>query len=87
MVYATTLPPVRVAGSMAGPSIWIYTSANADSDVDAVGFFTNGHALGMRVGDILFAVQTDATYLVTLFSVTVSTAGGASTVVAGTVTV
>ena len=41
----------------------------------------------MKVGDVMFVVETDNSYLVTLMSVTAVTGGGAATVTAGTVTV
>ena len=85
MAYSTSNPPVRVAQTMGGNSIWYYTGTTADSDVDAADFFSNGDALGMKVGDVLFTVQTDASYLVSLMSVTAVTAGGAATVAFGAV--
>lgn len=81
MAYATSNPPVRVWGTMAGASGWYYTSDDVATDVDLVGYFTDGHDLGMRVGDVVFIIEADNTYLLTMSSVTVSTAGGASTIV------
>ncbi len=85
MAYATSNPPAKMAGIMAGASLWYYTDADIDADVDATGYFTDGHDLGMRVGDILFHFDTAG--VATFFFVSVSTAGGAATVIAGTVTV
>lgn len=94
MAYSTSAPPVKlVDGIMGGGAagrgggIWYYASTDQDSDVDASGYFTNGDALGMKVGDVVFVVETDNSYLVTLMSVSAVTAGGAATVTAGTVTV
>jgi hypothetical protein len=84
MTYATTNPPKLVAQPIAGPRLWIYTSEDVSTDVDATGYFTNGYALGMRVGDVVHVIETDNSYAHTSHSVTVSTAGGASTIGAAT---
>lgn len=86
MAYATSNPPRVIAtGGIAGPSLWYYADADVDSDVDAADYFSNGDALGMKVGDILFHYDTAG--VATFFFVSAVTAGGAATVVAGTVTV
>lgn len=86
MAYATTNPPrVMAAGGLAGPSLWYYSSADIDADVDAVGYFTDGDDLGMKVGDPMLSFDTAG--VLTLFFVSAVTAGGAATVIAGTVTV
>jgi len=56
-----------------------------DSDVDAAGYFTNGDALGMNVGDVVHVFDTAG--VMTYMFVSAVTAGGAATVAAGTVTV
>jgi len=68
-----------------GGAIWYYSDGDVDSDVDATDYFSDGHALGMKVGDILFHYDTAG--VATFFFVSAVTAGGAATVVAGTVTV
>lgn len=61
MAYVTTNPPVRVAGAIAGPSIWMYSHATDNSaTVLAQDYFTNGLALGMKVGDLVFHHEVDA---------------------------
>lgn len=85
MAYATTNPPVCMASSISGPSLWHYSSADVDSDVDAAGYFTNGDALGLKVGDPMLVHDTAG--VMTLMFVSAVTAGGAATVTAGTVTV
>ena len=85
MAYATSNPPAKMAGIMAGASLWYYTDADVDSDVDAADYFSNGDDLGMKVGDILFHFDTAG--VATFFFVSAVTAGGAATVIAGTVTV
>jgi hypothetical protein len=81
MSYATTLPPALVAQSVgAAPALWLYASADVHTDVDATDYFSNGHALGMRVNDVVVVIKTTATIGATLHVVTTSTAGGAATV-------
>lgn len=83
MTYAVTNPPVCTAQAIAGPSIWIYTSDDDNTDVDATGYFTNGNALGMKVGDVVHVIESDdATH--TVHQVITSTAGGAATIGAAT---
>ena len=85
MAYATSNPPAKMAGIMAGASLWYYTDGDVDSDVDAADYFSNGDALGMKVGDPMLSFDTAG--VLTLFFVSAVTAGGAATVIAGTVTV
>ncbi|RWL14882.1 MAG: hypothetical protein EOR57_31545 [Mesorhizobium sp.] len=81
MAYATSNPPNMVAQSIgAAPALWIYSSTDVHTDVDAADYFSNGTALGMRVGDVVIVVKTTATIGATLHVVTVATAGGAATV-------
>jgi hypothetical protein len=81
MAYAATNPPrlmsVAVPG---GRHWWHYESEDIHTAVDETDYFTNGHALGMRVNDIVAVVKTTATIGVTWHVVTASTAGGAATV-------
>ena len=79
MAYATTNPPQCLSRGVSGPSTWIYVDGDAHTDVDAVGYFTNGNDLGMAVNDIVFVVDT-ATPTGTMHVVTVSTAGGAASI-------
>lgn len=66
MAYSTSNPPCLVCSPLGGgaPRIWTYTSTDAASAVDASGYFTNGYALGLRAGDIMFVVDNDASPLV-----------------------
>ena len=91
MAYSTSIPPILVVGSVMGGGaglggqLWYYRSADVDSDVDAADYFSDGDALGMQVGDVVFAFDTAG--VMTLMFVSAVTAGGAATVVAATVTV
>jgi lipid-binding SYLF domain-containing protein len=84
MAYSTTIPPVQIVPRMGEnhAAIWVYASADVDADVDAVGYFTNGDDLGMKLHDVVFIVD-ETTPLVTLAFVSAVTAGGAATVTFG----
>lgn len=83
MAYSTSIPPVQVASAFGGgPALWIYNSEDVHTDVDATGYFTNGSALGMKVGDMVLVGKTTATIGATLHYVQTVTAGGAATVAA-----
>lgn len=62
MAYSTSNPPMCLVSAMNASSnnIWLYKSTDAATAVDADGYITNGEALGMRVGDIVFVLDTDA---------------------------
>lgn len=79
MAYATTNPPVLVIeGGMNGQNkIWFYRSVDAATLVRVAGYFTNGYDLGMRSGDLLIQVDTDASPLaMQLLIVNAATASG-----------
>lgn len=81
MAYATTNPPKLFAQVGGGDTrMWYYTSTDVHTDVDAADYFSNGWALGMRVGDIVFVVKSTATIGATLHSVQTATVGGAVTI-------
>lgn len=78
MAYATTNPPSLMVQGVGNqiPAIWVYSSADASTVVDAAGYITNGDALGMKVNDIVFVSDSD-TGLTTSHVVNSVTAGGA----------
>jgi hypothetical protein len=49
------------------PRLWIYNSTHISSDIAVANFFTDGYALGLRLGDLLW--HRDATYVLTSHSV------------------
>lgn len=58
MVVGTTgLSTVPSAPSGQGGGLWFYSSTNLTTDLTATNFFTDGKALGMRPGDLVFGVQ------------------------------
>lgn len=84
MAYATTNPPNLVtAGSLSGPQVWIYVSADAHGDVDAADYFSNGDDLGLTVNDVMIVVDTNVGTC-TIHYVTTVTSGGAATIAAAT---
>lgn len=85
MSYSTSNPPRCVArGIGASGSTWHYQSTDVHTDVDDTNYFSNGHALGMRVGDVVLVVETDNSYAQTTHSVISVTAGGAASISAAT---
>lgn len=81
MAYATTNPPQLIGGGTAGGlKIWAYSSTDVHTDVDAADYFTNGHALGMRVKDFVLVGKETATIGGTVHTVTAVTTGGAATI-------
>lgn len=83
MAYATTNPPVKVAGNgPTGNQIWTYVHTDVHTDVDAADYFSNGDELGMRVNDFVLVGKSDATKGATLHLVITVTDGGAATVAA-----
>ena len=81
MAYATTNPPkLMVAGMGGAPSWWNYASTDVHTDVDAADYFSNGHALGMKVNDVVIVTKTTATVGATVHTVSAVTTGGAATI-------
>jgi hypothetical protein len=62
----------RIGG---GGALWVYQSADVHTDVDGTDYFSNGSALGMQVGDVLLAVETDNSYALSMHVITAVTAG------------
>lgn len=83
MAYVTTNPPALVNQAIGGPRRWIYTSADAIATVNTSGYFSNGDALGMKVGDTV-EVRDTATPTTSLATVIDVTAGGQADISDGT---
>ena len=86
MAYDTANPPQLLIPSIGGGvAQWAYRSTNTSTEVIASGFFTNGHALGMKAGDIVLNINSTSgvPYLTGVLSVVESSA---ATVVASTAT-
>jgi len=83
MAYSTSTPPRLMSQAMIGAKIWYYESADAIATVNTSGYFTNGHALGMRVGDTVI-VRDTATPTTSLCTVIDVTSGGQADISDGT---
>lgn len=56
MAYSTTNPPVLVTQGIAGLRIWNYTTTEGSTVVlTATGYFSDGVARGMQMGDLIIA--------------------------------
>lgn len=61
MAYSTSNPPALISQGIGGNfGVWAYKSTDAATAVRVSGYFTNGYDLGMRAGDIVHVVDTDA---------------------------
>ena len=61
MAYATSNPPALIATGIGGKgNIWVYKSVDAATLVRVSGYITDGYDLGMRAGDLVIQVDTDA---------------------------
>ena len=78
MAYAATNPPVLTSQAIAGKGVWHYASTDDVATVTGTDYFTNGSALGMKVGDLVMIYDTDGGDGGVAF-VTAVTAGGAAT--------
>lgn len=83
MSYSTTNPPQMVTTRVGGgKALWIYVHTDVHTDVDATDYFSNGDALGMKVGDCVLVGKSTSTIGYTAHYVQTVTAGGAATVAA-----
>lgn len=78
MAYATTNPPALISQGIGGFfRLWIYKSTDAATAVDTANYFSNGYTLGMRQGDLVMTVKTDASPIsMQMHIVTTATASG-----------
>lgn len=59
MAYVVTNPPqCAVPGIGSAPAIWTYKSADDDATVNGASYFSNGAALGMKVGDLVYVFDS-----------------------------
>ena len=78
MAYSNTGLKLQNTGTSGGPNIYVYTSADIHTDVDATGYFSDGKDFGMKVGDVVF-VQVTPAYTTTIHSVS-AVSGTAATI-------
>ena len=84
MAYSAANPPKLLVPPMGSgqPQLWVYTSTDVHTDVDAADYFANGDDLGMRVSDVVLVSKSTAPIGTTIHYVSAVTAGGAATVAA-----
>lgn len=77
MAYDTANPPMLVAGALGGAlNIWAYKSTDAAAAVRVSGYFTDGYELGMREGDLVIVVDTDASPIAMQMMIVTSAVAG-----------
>lgn len=86
MAYSTSNGPKLLIPSLdsTSPALWAYRSTNTTTEVLASGFFSDGHARGLKVGDFVLTVSTTG-FIPALQAVSSVTASSAATVVGSTV--
>jgi hypothetical protein len=60
MAYATSNPPILLTQSGNARRVWLYASTDAMTLVRVSGYFTDGYNRGMRSGDLVLVIDTDA---------------------------
>jgi hypothetical protein len=63
MAYSTDNPPFLISEGVGGTQnrrVWMYVSTDTATAVRVSGYITDGYDLGMRAGDIVLSVDTDA---------------------------
>ncbi len=60
MAYSTSNPPRMMAQPIAGQRQWQYVSTDAATVVRVTGYISNAGALGMKAGDLVWMVDSDA---------------------------
>lgn len=82
MAYSTSSPPVLLIpapmAAAAVSQVWAYTSADAIATVKASDYFSNGDALGMKVGDFIIVYDNNTPTVSTGWIKTVTAGGAAS---------
>lgn len=64
MSYSTSNQPALLLQNIGGTrKLWFYASTDGASTVDASGYITDGYSLGMRAGDVVLVLDTDASPL------------------------
>ena len=85
MSYSTANPPrMAVPGVGGGFSLWFYDDADAATTVRGSTYFSDGDALGMKVGDIVIQSDSAGATVGHIYIVASVTAGGAANVTDGT---
>jgi hypothetical protein len=76
MAYSTSNPPGLISSQLAGKGqLWLYKSADAETDYDDSGYITNAEDLGMETGDAVIVIDT-TNGLTSMGKVTVASGAG-----------
>jgi hypothetical protein len=59
MSYSNSGLSLIAQGVGGGPSVFIYTSADAHTDVDASGYFSDGAKFGLKANDVVIVIDTN----------------------------
>lgn len=59
MSYANTGLRCVTTGFAGSNAVFVYQSADAHTDVDAAGYFTDGVSFGMKVNDVVIVIDTN----------------------------
>ncbi len=78
MAYSNTGLRCLIPHVGGGPAVWYYSSADAHTDVDAAGYFTDGADFGLKANDVMIVVDT-ATPTATIHNVASATGITAAT--------
>ena len=85
MAYATSNPPrLMVQGLGQSPAWWSYDSADAAATVRVSGYITDGDALGLGVGDLVFQSDSAGATVAHIYTVVSVASGGAADLSDGT---
>lgn len=77
MAYSTSNPPALLSQSVGGDfRVWRYRSTDDAATVDGANYFTNGGDLGLKVGDIVWVTDTDASPVITTLHQVSATGNG-----------
>jgi hypothetical protein len=60
MSYTPATLKCTAVGVGGGPSTFSYSTADAHTDVDAAGYFSDGADYGMKAGDVMDVVSTSS---------------------------
>jgi hypothetical protein len=82
MAYTTATLNCIGGGVGSCPQLWVYTTTDAHTDVDAADYFSDGTAKGMKVNDVVIVVDTDTntctTHMVSAVGATAATIAAAT---------
>lgn len=61
MAYSVSNPPSLLAQCIGGSrKVWLYVSTDTATAVRVAGYISNAYQLGMRAGDIVLMIDSDA---------------------------